>query len=325
MINILKKLTGAFGVSGNEDEIRNTIKERLADCVDEIYTDPLGNLVAVKKGRGKKIMIAAHMDETGVIATHIDDKGFIRFTNIGFVSPYYALGQRIKFRNGITGSISYEEKLSDMKDLRLTNMYIDIGTKGSDETKKKISVGDAARFVGETVMEGDMVISRGLDNRSGCSVLIKTACELPDTDNEIYYVFTVQEELGCRGSKAVANRLKPDLALVVDVTGAGDTPECKLKDIKCGHGPAIKIKDKTFICHSEVREIIENAAKKLDIPYQYEILETGSTDSGAIFIACDGIPTGAISIPCRYIHTTIEMLNIKDVENASKLLMQCIV
>jgi endoglucanase len=140
-------------------------------------------------------MVAAHMDEIGVIATYIDEKGFIRYSNIGWVSPYYLLGQRVRFKGGTAGAIFYEEKLEDFKNLKLSNMYIDIGAGSKEEAEKMVEIGETAVIEGEAVKSGDMIISKALDDRAGCGVLIKTIKELPKTDNEIYFVFTVQEEL----------------------------------------------------------------------------------------------------------------------------------
>lgn len=324
MFETIKKLAGTFGVSGNEEEIREVIKNEIKGKVDEIKVDALGNLIAVKKGNGKKIMVAAHMDEIGIMATYIDDKGFIRFSNIGWVSQYFALGQRVMFRNGTVGAIFYEQKLKEMKDLKLSNMYIDIGAKSREEAEKKVKIGDTACFVGDTVLEGSMVISKALDDRSGCAVLVKTIQEMPDTDNEIYFVFTVQEELGLRGAKTAAFGIMPDIAIAVDVTDTGDTPECELMEVKCGGGPAIKIKDSLFIAHPEVRRLIEDSAKKIGIPYQFEILERGGTDAGAIHVTGEGVPSGVISIPCRYLHSPVEAADISDIENCVKLLKECI-
>jgi endoglucanase len=324
MFNLVKMLTSKFGVSGNEEEIREFIKGEIEKYVDEIGTDTLGNLIAVKKGKGKKIMVAAHMDEIGVIATYIDEKGFIRYSNIGWVSPYYLLGQRVRFKGGTAGAIFYEEKLEDFKNLKLSNMYIDIGAGSKEEAEKMVEIGETAVIEGEAVKSGDMIISKALDDRAGCGVLIKTIKELPKTDNEIYFVFTVQEELGLRGAKTAAYSIKPDLAIAIDVTPTGDTPECRPMSVKCGNGPAIKIKDRSIICHQEVKRLLEESARKLNIPYQYEIIESGGSDAGAIHMAVGGIPTGAVSIPCRYTHSPIEMVNINDLENAARLLSESI-
>lgn len=325
MFELLKSLTEKFGVSGNEEEIRDFIKSKIKKHVDDIEIDALGNLIATKKGKGKRIMVAAHMDEIGIMATHIDDKGFIRFSNIGWVSANYALGQRVMFKNGTVGTVFYEEQLEDLKGLKLSNMYIDIGAKDKEDAQKKVRIGDTAAFCGETQKSGDMVISKALDDRSGCAVLIKTIENLPKTDNEIYFVFTVQEELGLRGAKTAAYKLLPELAIAVDVTLTGDTPNCKPMEVKCGSGPAIKIKDRSVICHSSVKRLLEESAQKIKIPYQFEILESGGSDPGAIHVTAGGIPSGAISIPCRYTHSPSEMVSLNDMENAFKLLTQSLV
>jgi len=325
MFDLIKKLSGSFGVSGNEEEIREVIRSEIQGKVDKIEVDALGNLIGVKKGKGKKIMVAAHMDEIGVMATYIDEKGFIRFSNIGWVSPYYALAQKVRFKNGTVGSVFYEEKLEDMKDLKLSKMYIDIGAKSREEAEKRVRIGDVACFVGEAVMQdGGNIVSKALDDRSGCAVLVKAIESLAGTENEVYFVFTVQEELGLRGARTSAYRINPDIAIALDVTSTGDTPESMPMEVKCGKGPAIKIKDSSIICHPEVRRLMEDCAKKLCIPYQLEVLERGGSDPGAIHITAGGIPSGAISIPCRYVHSPVETVNINDLEDAVKLLNECI-
>lgn len=160
MFELLKKLTAAFGVSGNEEEVREVIMNEIKGKVDEIQVDALGNLIAVKKGKGKKVMVAAHMDEIGIMANYIDDKGFIRFSNIGWVSQYFALGQKVKFKNGTLGAVFYEEKLEDMKNLKLSSLYIDIGAKNREEAEKKVKIGDKAAFIGDAARQEEMVISK---------------------------------------------------------------------------------------------------------------------------------------------------------------------
>ncbi|HHW32430.1 MAG TPA: M42 family metallopeptidase [Clostridiaceae bacterium] len=324
MLDLLKRLVDAFGVSGNETQIRKVIEDEIKDLVDEVRTDVMGNLIAVKKGRGKKIMVAAHMDEIGVIATHIDDKGFIRFSNVGGLWPYTLLAQKVRFSNGVVGSVYYEKKLEDIKKLKLSNMYIDIGAGNKEEADKKIRIGDTACFVGETIQADDMVISKSLDNRSGCAVVIEAIKNMPETENEIYYVFTSQEEVGLRGAKTAAYQLKPDMAIAIDVTATGDTPESPVMEVKCGSGPAIKVKDSSVISHPKVRKLLEECAKEINIPYQLEVLSGGGTDIGSIHVSVGGVPSGAISIPCRYIHTPVEMVSLKDLEYAVKLLVKAL-
>ncbi|RCX16376.1 endoglucanase [Anaerobacterium chartisolvens] len=322
MFNLVNKLTKAFGVSGSEGGIRDAIIEEIKDSVDEITTDVLGNLIALKKGKGngKKIMLAAHMDEIGVMATYIDDKGFVRFSNIGGVSPSCSVGQRVVFQNGVRGSVFYEEKLQDLRSLKLSKMYIDIGAGTREDAQKMIAIGSVACFEGAAVMQNGMITSKALDDRSGCAVLVSTIRALPETDNELYFVFTVQEELGLRGARTAAYQIQPDLAVAVDVTLTGDTPGCNPMEVKCGSGPAIKIKDSSIICHPQVRSLLEDTAKKLNIPYQLEILDRGGNDSGAIHITAGGIPAGTLSIPCRYVHSPCETVSLSDMEQAVRIL-----
>jgi putative aminopeptidase FrvX len=324
MFDLINRLTDSFGVSGNEEGIRETIINEIKNDIQEINVDTLGNLFAIKRGKGKKIMVAAHMDEIGVMATYIDDNGFIRFSNIGGVSSFISVGQKVKFKNGTLGAVFYEDKLEDMKNLKLSKMYIDIGAKDKKDAEKSVRIGDVACFVGDTKKLGNMVVSKALDDRSGCAVLIKAIKELPETDNEIYFVFTVQEELGLRGAKTAAYQLKPDIAIALDVTATGDTPEANLMEVKCGNGPAIKIKDRSVICHPEIKNLLEESAKRLNIPYQFEVLEFGGSDPGAIHISAGGVPSGAISIPCRYVHSPVETASLQDIENAVKLLVEAI-
>lgn len=319
MQEILRKVTQVFGVSGNEEDIREVITAEIKKYIDEIKVDAMGNLIAIKKGKKRKILFAAHMDEIGVIATFIDDKGFIRFSNMGGVSAYTSLGQRVKFRNGTVGSVDAEEKLEDMKSLKLGKMFIDIGCNSREETEKYVKVGDAANFVGEFVLQGDIAISKAMDNRSGCAVLIDLIKNMPKTENEVYFVFTTQEEVGLRGAKTAAFGMMPDCAIAVDVTLTGDTPESHKREVKLGGGPAIKVKDNAYIAHPTIRRTLEDIAKGNNIPYTLELLDFGGSDPGAIQATGSGIPCGGVSIPCRNVHSPAEMVSLIDMNNCVKL------
>ena len=245
---LLHKLLQTFGPSGNEELICEVIREEIKDYVDEIKIDQMGNLIGIKKGNGKKIMIASHMDEIGIIATGIDDHGFIRFSNIGGVSPNVSLGQRVKFKNGTTGVI-YMEALDHIKDLKLEKMYIDIGVDSKEKAQEKINIGDVACFDRSSSIHEDVIVSKALDDRIACYIAIETLKQLKNNPHELYFVFTVQEELGLRGAKAAAFGINPDLAIAIDVTGTGDAPKAKHMAVSLRKGPAIKIKDNSIICH----------------------------------------------------------------------------
>ena len=256
MKELLNKLTSINGVSGNEENVAKFITEQMKEHVDEIKLDAMGNLICIKKGTGKKIMLAAHMDEVGIIVTHIEDNGFLRFTGLGGINQFASLYQKIIFNNDVIGVVGYEEDLEEFKDLKIGKMYIDIGVKSKEEAEKKVSLGDVAAFIGAFTNNEGVIISKALDDRIGCAILIELAKTLNSTNNEIYFVFTTQEELGLRGAKTAAYSVNPDISFVVDVTGTGDTPKAKPAPIKCGNGPIIKIMDRASIIHPKVKEIL---------------------------------------------------------------------
>ncbi|WHH59496.1 M42 family metallopeptidase [Petroclostridium sp. X23] len=321
MMDLLKELTQCYGPSGNEEKIRELLIEKIKDYVDEISVDPLGNLIARKKGNGKKLMFAAHMDEIGIIVTFIDDNGFLRFSNIGGVSPHYSLFQKVIFENGTIGIIGYEEKIEEMKNLKLEKMFVDIGASSKEEAEKMVNIGDAACFTGEFHQNFNKVSSKAMDDRIGCYILIEVIKSIKDNHNDLYFVFTVQEELGLRGAKTSAYSISPDYAIAIDVTGMGDIPGAKPMALKLGKGPAVKVKDSLIITHPFVRNLMVDTAKENEIPYQLEVLERGGTDSGAIHLTKGGIPSGVLSIPTRYIHSPREILDMDDVKNAIALMI----
>lgn len=320
MIELVKKLTGAFGPSGNEEAIAQVIRDEIEKYVDEIRIDTLGNLIGIKKGNGKKVMLAAHMDQIGFMVTYIDEKGFLRFTNLGGIFVANSIHRRIVFKNGVRGVIGYETEIQDWKDIKLNRMYIDIGASSREEAEKYVSIGDVAVYDSETVEENGKLMGGAMDDRAGCAVLIQTIKSISESPNEIYFVFTVQEELGIRGAKTAAYGLNPDIAIAVDVTATGDTPKARTMAVELGKGAAIKVKDNSVLCHPKVKNLMIDTAKKWNIPYQMEVLEFGGTDAGAIHLTRSGIPSGVLSIPCRYIHSANETIDLGDLNNSVKLL-----
>jgi putative aminopeptidase FrvX len=320
MFDIINKLTSTFGPSGNEKKVAALVSDMLKDKVDEIKIDALGNLICIKKGSGKKIMLAAHMDEIGIIVSYIDKKGFLRFSGVGGINPFIILGQRVIFENGTVGVIWYEENIDDIKNIKLEKMYIDIAAKSEADAEKLVSVGDMAVFESGTILQNGRIISKSMDNRIGCAILVQIALNQPDTENEIYYVFTAQEEVGLRGARTAAYGIMPDMALAVDVTTTGDTPECKPMTVNIGDGPAIKIKDRSVITHPEIKDRLIRCAKEHNIPHQFEILAQGGTDAGSIHTTAGGIPSGGVAIPTRNVHNSAEIVDMNDVENAVMLI-----
>lgn len=316
---LLKRLADTYSPSGMEEKIKDVITKEIKDYVDEIKVDALGNLIARKKGNGKKIMVAGHMDQIGVMIIDIDDKGFLRFTNIGGVSPLIALNQRMIFENGTVGVI-HVEHLEDMSKIKLEKMYIDIGASSKEEAEKKVSIGDVCVYNSVYHEDENRVMTRALDDRVGCYVMIETLKQLSNTQNDIYMVFTVQEEVGLRGARTSAYGINPDIGIAIDVTGTGDTPKARLMALSLDKGAAIKIKDNSILTHPKIKKLMADTAKENDIEYQFEILEFGGTDSGAIHLTREGIPSGVISIPTRYIHTSSEVASKKDINSSIKLL-----
>lgn len=319
-MELLEKLLSAFGPSGNEDDIAEVIISEVKNFVDEVKRDRLGNVIALKKGKGAgKIMIAAHMDQIGVMITAIDNEGFLRFTNVGGVSPYRILYHNVIFKNGATGTISYEGK-KEIKELKLQDLYIDISAASKEEAMNKVNIGDYGIFQTNFTQRGNTVSSGALDDRIGCYVLIEALKKVNTTDFDLYFVFTVQEETYTTGAATAAYAIEPDCAFVVDVTSTGDTPNCNRMAVKLGGGAAIKVMDRGMICHPIIKKHLEETAKKHNIKYQFEVLEHGGTDGSEIQVSKAGVLTGAISIPSRYIHSPQEMVDMKDVEGAIQLL-----
>ncbi len=318
MKTLLRQLTQIPGPSGYEHQIREAIRETVAPHADEITTDALGNLIVRKGkvGQGKRIMLAAHMDEIGVMVSHIDENGFARFAPIGGVRPAYCLGGRVRFLNGRVGVINQEKTADPAKTPSLDQMFIDLGSPNHG-----IKVGDVAAFDRTFEDFGERVVSKALDDRVGVAVLISALRQLESTPHEVYFVFSVQEEVGVRGATTAAFHIAPDVGIAVDVTGWGDTPKVPpMVDVALGKGPAIKIRDGGMLADPRVVQWMIATAEKAKIPYQREVLLSGSTDARAIQLSRAGVPAGTISIPCRYVHSPSEMVDVRDAENAAALL-----
>jgi len=321
MESLLKSLTEIYGPSGEEEEIRALIQDLIKDSVDRTYVDNLGNLFALREGPEPSLLISAHMDEIGLIVTHIDDKGFLRIAPVGGVAPHLLPGQRLRFKNGAEGTV-YHEKLKELRELDWSKLYADIGSADGAAAKKKVQIGDIACLNQPFVSLNGRYIAKAMDDRAGCAVLLETArrlagCSLFQT---ICFLFSAQEEVGLRGAITAGYSFQPHFGLSVDVTRVGDTPEAPLMELSLGKGPAIKIKDSSIICHPGVRRLMIDSAVRNSIPYQLEVLERGGTDAGAIHLSRGGVLTGALSIPCRYIHTPSEMIDAADLNSAVLLL-----
>ena len=319
ILKILKEMTQINSPSGNEDEIREYILSKISDLCDEVSVDAMGNVIAHKRGEGKKVMFAAHMDEIGVMATSADDKGFISFSPVGGLNLRNLVNLRVHFTNGTVGVIGAREEAFKEKP-SMDKLYIDVGAKNKAEAEKKVTVGDCAAFEGGFIRNGGTVISKALDNRAGCAVIMKAMSKIKDSKNDLYFVFTVQEEVGLRGAKTASFSVEPDIAVAVDVTDTGDTPDSPAMAVEMGGGAAIKVMDRSIICDADVRVKMIETAKKNKIPYQLEVMTDGGTDAGAIHLTRAGVKTGGVSIPTRYIHSPSETASVDDINNCAELI-----
>ena len=321
MKTLIQKLVETKGPSGYENEIRQVIAQEISGLGDEVKTDALGNLI-VRKGTtakgGLKILMTAHMDEIGVIVTHIDDKGFARFTNIGGVSPLTCIGGRVIFMNNARGVIASERLDDPSKAPKLEQLYIDLGATSAEDCPVK--VGDTGVFDRGYMELGNRLVSKAMDDRIAVAILIETLKALKQTPHELYFAFSVQEEVGLRGAVTAAFGVDPDLGIAIDVTRTGDTPKSARMAVELGKGPAVKVRDARMLADPRVIRLMVETAKKNNLPYQLEVLEGGSTDAAAIQLTRSGVPSGCISIPCRYVHHPSEMVDFDDVRHAVSLL-----
>ncbi len=322
MNDLIKKLVELYGPSGFEDQVRELIQAEIAPYADEMRVDALGNLIALKRGTGggKKVLISAHMDEIGVMITHITEKGFLRFTNIGGVFPANLLGGRVQFADGRQGVI-YADKFEDRTKLHpLNKYYIDVGATSKEDCP--VQVGDAAGFYRPLLVMDKRLAAKSMDDRIGCVVGILAMQQLQNSPHDVYFVFSVQEEVGLRGAAAAANGLNADVTIALDVTGTGDTPESHHMAVALGKGAAIKVKDGGMIAHAGLVRLMRQRAQAANIPHQMEVLEGGTTDAYAMQTAGPGSVSGCISIPSRYIHSPSETVDADDVESCVRLLVE---
>jgi tetrahedral aminopeptidase len=322
MKELIQKLVETTGPSGHENNVREIIKKEISSFSKDIKVDALGNLVArmgEKKPGGMRILLSAHMDEIGVIATHIDENGFIRFTTIGGVRATNCIGGRVQFLNSARGMI-FMEKLENASQVpSFDQLFIDCGF--SSKADCKVQVGDMAVFERPFLDLGKRMVAKAFDDRIGVAVQIEVMKQFKETPHELFFVFSTQEEVGLRGATTSAYGADPELGLSIDVTLTGDTPKSIKMAVSLGKGPAIKVRDGGMISDPRLVQNLIQIAETNNIPYQLEVLEAGTTDAKAIQLTRAGVPSGCVSIPCRYVHSPSEMVDIDDVENAIKLIV----
>lgn len=315
----LSALNRAFGPSGDESGVAEVIAELARPYVDEITRDTMGNLICHKKGPGAKVLFAAHMDSLGLIVTHVEEEGYLRFGKIGGVNPQRILSAPVRFKNGTRGTVAANED-ADFGKLKLDDLYLDIGASSAEEARKKVQLGDVAVYDTACLDLGERIVSPYQDNRVSCVVLLMALEGLSASKNDLYFVFTTQEEVGLRGAKTAAYAIDPDYGIAVDVTGSGDLPGTKhQQSSRQGGGAAIKVMDSSVICHPSVVNQLRDLAEAKGIPHQMDIIQSGGTDAGAIHQSRSGVYTGGISIPCRYIHSPAELVTKSDVTACAEL------
>ncbi|MGG5254833.1 M42 family metallopeptidase [Neobacillus sp. SM06] len=340
-LTMLKDLTDAKGIPGNEREVREVMKKYIEPFADEITYDGLGSLIAKKTGKegGPKIMVAGHLDEVGFMVTQIDEKGFLRFQTVGGWWSQVMLAQRVTIvtrKGDITGIIGSKpphvlSPEARKKPVEIKDMFIDIGASSREEAEQwGVRPGDmVVPYFEFTVMNNEkMLLAKAWDNRIGCAIAIDVLKQLKNTDhpNVVYGVGTIQEEVGLRGARTATSVIQPDIGFAVDVGIAGDTPGISEKEAlsKMGKGPQIILYDASLVSHKGLRDFVTDVADEMNIPYQFDAIAGGGTDAGSIHLTHNGVPALAITIATRYIHSHAAMLHRDDYENAVKLIVEVI-
>ncbi len=325
---LLLKLLSIHGISGFESNVRDFIKKQIKPLVDEVRTDKLGNLIAIHRGRKKRIMLAAHMDEIGFLVRKIHNNGSIEIEPVGTSDLSIFVGERIAIitkKERIPGIITTKRisKGDNLEEnLKLEDMIIDTGLAKKELIKKGVEIGSNIVFLENPmfIANNKLIVSKAIDNRVGCSILLGLAKKLKNTPNEIYYIFSIQEEIGLTGGSTFAYNLNPDFAIAVDVTDTNDFEE--EPTIILNEGPAITIEDPNMISDSKLNETLKKIAKKNKIKYQLEINEKGTTDATNIEVSKEGIPCTSVCVPVRNVHTTFTIASLNDIDMTFKLLYE---
>lgn len=340
-MEMLKELTDARAIPGDEKEAREVMKKWISPHADQVYTDHLGSLIAEKIGdeNGPKVMVAGHLDEVGFMVTRIDDNGFIYFQTVGGWWNQVMLAQRVTVltkKGDVTGIIGSKpphilSPEARKKPVAIKNMFIDVGATSKEEAADfGIRPGDSVvpYFEFTPLKNEKMILAKAWDNRIGCAIAIEVLHQLKGEHhpNRVYGVATAQEEVGLRGARTSAYTIEPDIGFAVDVGIAGDTPGVSDKDAdsKIGDGPQIILYDASMVSHKDLRDFVVDTADEHAIPYQYASMAGGGTDSGAIHLTANGVPALSITIATRYIHTHAAILHRDDFDNAVKLIVEVI-
>ncbi|MBN2852039.1 MAG: M42 family peptidase [Clostridia bacterium] len=321
-MKIIRQLTQTFGVSGREKEINKVIIDLVKDYADDITTDGIDNVIVFKKGYGenkKKIMFSAHKDEIGFMVMCINDSGYITVRGVGGINVATTVAQRIKFQNGTIGVVGFTKGLGKLEG-DVLDMYVDIGAKDKKDAMKHVKPGDVASYIGEvTKLANGRIASKALDDRIGCYINVKALMEIEKPYNDLYFVFSSQEELGLKGATVASRVVKPDIGIALDITGSYDTPDSKNGNMKLGEGAAIKMMDRSVICDEDLVNQMISLCETHKIKYQLDILAGGGTDAGAMNTSNFGVRAGGISIPTRNGHGPVSIVDLKDVKACIEL------
>ncbi len=321
MFELLKKVLSPVGPSGLEAPVAEVIREEIAAYVDTIEVDAMGNLIATKLGKAenaKKVMLSAHMDHIGYIVTGYEKEGFLRVTNVGGIGIINSYNRHVVFANGVHGVV-VAQPVSGQPALK--DLFVDIGAQDKDEAKKMVALGDVCVYANDCFRLGENRVSApAMDDRCACALLVKLLQTVGEMQDTIIAVFSVQEEVGCRGAKVASFAKAPDVGIALDVTGWGDTPGTSIPEIKLGEGIAVKVMDRASISNPALREELIACGEKAGVKTQREVLPYGGTDAGAMQTSRGGIPVCTLSIPCRYVHSACEVIDMRDMEAGLKVL-----
>lgn len=326
-MKLLEELICAFGVSGFEADVRDIIKREIEDHVDNVKIDRMGNLIAHKKGKGPRGMLAAHMDEVGLMVKSMTDKGLIKCSNVGGIDAVSLLGSHVQIltKKGLIFGVITTKEMSNNEDISelplISDIIVDTGLSFSELTKTGVAIGSYVELEKPTFFNfGKKIVGKSLDDRAGCYILCELIKKCRKSPYEYYYVFTVQEEIGLHGAKTSAYTIAPDWGLAIDVCVANDLMKDSSEPcIRLGAGPTITIMDDSMIANRKINAHIKNIAKAKNIPLQFEVSDAGTTDASTILTSRGGVPSSVISIPVRNLHTTCSMAHQRDIKNCMRL------
>jgi tetrahedral aminopeptidase len=326
-MDLLKKLSELDGVSGNEEAVRNFIKKEIRPYVDDVSIDKFGNLICRKRGRAPRVMLAAHMDEVGLMVKNIENNGLMFLSPIGYLEPDILVGDRVKIRTNrgmINGVITTKNIINDevTSKIKMEELCVDVGMNKKDLSNLGIRIGSYVSLDRAMITLGnkDFISGKALDDRVGCYILIQLAKKLKNVSSEIFFVFTVQEEVGLYGAKTSTYSVEPDWGIAIDVVESDEFHYNATKFL--GKGCVITVKDSDMIANKKINDWLVSLAKKKKIPVQLEVSDTGTTDAMNISLSKGGVPSTVVGVPVRNLHTTISVVNKKDIDSAIKLLSE---